>query len=205
MFRIIALSSRLLCRGDFLSQLEAVAASGVWGLVLREKDLAEGEYLALAQRAAEFCARRGTVFIVHGFTGVARTLGGGWLQLPFPAFRRSRETGEDLSGFTLGVSVHSEEDAQYAASQGAAYLVAGHIFQTGSKPGLPPRGIPFLSGLCKRIALPVYAIGGISETNIGAVRRAGAAGACLMSPFMEKPDPASYVEKLNAAAWGPDP
>jgi thiamine-phosphate pyrophosphorylase len=205
MFRIIAVSSRLLCRGDFLSQLEAVAASGVWGLVLREKDLAEGEYLALARQAADLCARQGTVFIAHGFTGAARLSGGGWLQLPFPAFRRSRETGEDLAGFTLGVSVHSEEEAQYAASRGAAYVVAGHIFQTGSKPGLPPRGLSFLSGLCKRVALPVYAIGGVSEANIGAVRQAGAAGACLMSPFMDRPDPAAYVKKLRAAAGRPDP
>jgi thiamine-phosphate pyrophosphorylase len=200
MFRIIALSNRLLCRGDFLSQLEATAASGVWGLMLREKDLAEDEYTALARRTAGICARYGAAFIVHGFSGAARALGGDrLLQLPFPAFRRSRETGEDLGGCTLGVSVHSEEEALYAASQGAAWVVAGHIFQTPSKPDLPPRGLPFLAGLCRRTSIPVYAIGGISETNIGAVRKAGAAGACLMSPFMEKTDPAAYVERLKAA------
>jgi thiamine-phosphate pyrophosphorylase len=187
-----------LCRGDFLSQLEAVAASGVWGLMLREKDLAEDEYTALARRAAEFCARHGTVLIVHGFSAAARTLGG-WLHLPFPAFLRSREAGEDFGGFSLGLSVHSPEEARCAAAQGAAYAVAGHIFQTGSKPG-PPRGLPFLARICTETPILVYAIGGISETNIGAVRKAGAAGVCLMSPFMEGGDPAAYVEKLKAAA-----
>jgi thiamine-phosphate pyrophosphorylase len=198
MFRIIAVSSRLLCRGDFLSRLEAVAASGVWGLTLREKDLAEDEYTALARQAAEFCARHGTAFIVHGFTGAARILGGGRLQLPFRDFVRARESGGDLKGLTLGVSVHSVEEAQYAASQGAAYVVAGHIFPTASKPGLSPRGLSFLSELCNQTAVPVYAIGGISEINIGEVRKAGAAGACLMSPFMNSADPAAYVKKLTA-------
>jgi thiamine-phosphate pyrophosphorylase len=204
MFRIIAVSNRLLCRGDFLSQLEAVAASGVWALMLREKDLAEEEYAALARRAAGICARYGTVFIAHGFSAAARALGGGWLQLPFPAFLRSKERGEDFAGFTQGVSVHSAEEARCAASRGAAYVVAGHVFQTGSKPGLPPRGLSFLARLCNQAALPVYAIGGVSEANIGAVRKAGAAGACLMSPFMESADPASYVKKLKAAAGDTD-
>jgi thiamine-phosphate pyrophosphorylase len=116
MFRIIAVSSRPLCRGDFLSQIEAVAASGVWGLMLREKNLAEEEYTALARQTAAFCARYGTVFIVHRFSGAARALGGGWIQLPFPAFLRFREAGADINGFTLGVSVHSAEEARYAAS-----------------------------------------------------------------------------------------
>jgi thiamine-phosphate pyrophosphorylase len=202
MFRIIAVSSRLLCPGDFLSQLEAVAASGVWGLMLREKDLAEEEYTALARQAAEICARYGTAFIAHGSSAAARALGGGRLQFPFPAFRRCLEAGEDLKGFTLGVSVHSVEEAQYAASRGAAWLVAGHIFQTGSKPGLPPRGLSFLSELCNQTALPVYAIGGISEGSIRDVRDAGAAGACLMSSFMSTANPAAYVKKLNAAILG---
>jgi thiamine-phosphate pyrophosphorylase len=168
--------------------------------MLREKDLAEDEYAALARRTAELCARYGTAFIVHRFSGLARALGGGRLQLPFPAFRRFRETGEDPGGLSLGVSVHSEEEALYAASQGAAWVVAGHIFQTPSKPGLPPRGLSFLARICKQTALPVYAIGGVCETNIGAVRKAGAAGACLMSPFMENADPAAYGERLKAAA-----
>jgi thiamine-phosphate pyrophosphorylase len=59
----------------------------------------------------------------------------------------------------------------------------------------PPKGLSFLSGLYARTVLPVYAIGGISETNIDAVRKAGAAGVCIMSPFMKKADPAAYIKK----------
>jgi thiamine-phosphate pyrophosphorylase len=88
------------------------------------------------------------------------------------------------------------EEARYAASRGAGYLVAGHIFQTGCKKGLPARGLGLLSEICGQVSIPVYAIGGISEQNIGAVRESGAAGACLMSSFMRSADVAAYTASL---------
>lgn len=63
-------------------------------------------------------------------------------------------------------------------------MVAGHIFETDCKKGVPPRGIPFLKSILSASNVPVYGIGGINETNEAQVMEAGAAGVCLMSQAM---------------------
>lgn len=44
---------------------------------------------------------------------------------------------------TVGVSVHSADEAVLAEKMGATYVTAGHIFATDCKKGLEPRGIEF--------------------------------------------------------------
>ena len=87
----------------------------------------------------------------------------------------------------LGASCHHWCEAQSAQKAGAAYITAGHIFATDCKKGLPPRGLDFLAEVCRSVNVPVYAIGGISAENIDEVRRAGAAGGCIMSGLMSCP------------------
>ncbi len=38
MFKLLCVTNRKLCRGDFLARIERIAACGVAGIVLREKD-----------------------------------------------------------------------------------------------------------------------------------------------------------------------
>jgi thiamine-phosphate pyrophosphorylase len=202
-FEIIAVTNRRLCAGDFLERLDAVAAAGVSAVILREKDLSAADYEALFLRARAICARRGTPLIAHGFAEALRRAGS-CLHLSFADFERAaaRATGPGgilFRGARVGVSVHSADEALFAVSRGATYLVAGHIFPTESKAGRAPRGLGFLSEICEAVSVPVYAIGGVSERNIAEIKQAGAAGACLMSSFMSCADPAAYVEALRRA------
>jgi thiamine-phosphate pyrophosphorylase len=202
-FSIIAVTKRLLCGtspGAFLAQIEAVAAVGVTALILREKDLSPPDYEALSRQTAAVCARHGIPFIPHNFIESARTLNCGRLHLSWETFRLLAEgknaTGS-LPGIALGVSVHSVDEAKYAADRGAAWLIAGHVFPTDCKKGLEARGIEFLSGVCAAAAIPVYGIGGITEGNIALVPGTGAAGVCLMSSLIESKDPAGLLERLR--------
>ena len=52
---ILCVTSRSLCREDFLTRLERVAAAGRAGVILREKDLPPEDYRALAERALALC------------------------------------------------------------------------------------------------------------------------------------------------------
>lgn len=67
---------------------------------------------------------------------------------------------------------------------GACYVIAGHIFSTDCKKGVPPRGLAFLREVTNSVSIPVYAIGGITVENSGEVFAAGAAGVCMMSQWM---------------------
>jgi thiamine-phosphate pyrophosphorylase len=185
MFEIIAVTNRLLCKGGFLDRIALLSSFGVSAVILREKDLSEAQYLTLARQTEAICKNHDLEFVPHLFTASARELGCRKLHLPFSAFTGRIADGEDLRCFAVGVSVHSVEEARFAASHGAQYLVAGHIFQTGCKPGLEPRGLGFLAEICGAVSIPVYAIGGITKAHIPALRNAGASGACFMSSLMQ--------------------
>ena len=62
---------------------------------------------------------------------------------------------------------------------------------------MPGRGIAFLKEICEKVAVPVYAIGGITQKNIGLIKEAGAAGACVMSSVMTAEDVKGYLESLQ--------
>ena len=94
----------------------------------------------------------------------ARRQGASHLHLPLHLLRQY--SGE-LDGFSqVGASVHSVEDALEAQAMGASYLVAGHIFPTSCKEGVPPRGLSFLKEVCQAVKIPVYAIGGINRNHV---------------------------------------
>ena len=66
------------------------------------------------------------------------------------------------------------------------------MFRYGLQKGLPPRTgaqkFPRKAEICESVGgVPVYAIGGISAENIDDVRKAGAAGGCIMSGLMSCP------------------
>ena len=84
----------------------------------------------------------------------------------------------------LGTSCHSLADIREAAGLGCHYAVAGHIFATDCKRGLPGRGTDFLRAACQVTTLPVFAIGGITPDRLPVVLAAGASGACVMSGMM---------------------
>ena len=172
------MTSRSLCREDFLTRLERVAAAGPAGAILREKDLPPEDYRALAERALALCRARGVPCILHSFPETAEALGERAIHLPLPLLRALPP--ERRGAFrVLGTSCHSVEDAREAEKLGCTYITAGHVFATDCKKGLAPRGLDFLRAVCRAVDLPVWAIGGITPENFPSVRAAGARGGCV--------------------------
>jgi thiamine-phosphate pyrophosphorylase len=75
----------------------------------------------------------------------------------------------------IGVSVHAPAEAVAAEQAGAAWVIAGTVFETPSHAGMG-HGLSFVRNVAHGAALPVIAIGGIRPEAVAAVREAGAAG-----------------------------
>lgn len=182
---LIAVTNRHLCSRPFTEQIARVCQLHPKALILREKDLAEEEYLTLARQVKEICRQYDVPFVPHFYPGVAKELGCKRLHLPLPLLRENPEVTEWFS--VVGTSVHSVEDAIVAEKLGARYLTAGHIYVTDCKKGLPPRGLDFLHAVCEAVQIPVYGIGGIKidEGQLRELMKAGAAGGCVMSGLMQ--------------------
>ncbi len=190
---ILSVTNRKLCREEFLSRIERIAAANPAGIILREKDLSEEEYRSLAEQVLNICRKQGTPCILHSFYQTALELECDSVHLPLPVLM-GMEPGRRKKFRILGASCHSAEDAVLAEKMGCCYLTAGHVFETDCKKGLPGRGMDFLEQVCRSVSVPVYAIGGITAAHMGRIRQAGAAGACVMSGLMTCGDPKEYLE-----------
>lgn len=92
---IICVTNRHLCEGDFLTRIEQIAKCRPAGIILREKDLSEDEYRALAKQVLEICDRYDVNCILHTFVDVALELQAEAIHLPLPVLRQICEAEKE--------------------------------------------------------------------------------------------------------------
>ena len=181
-FKKICVTNRHLTDRPLYEQLKIVfAISKPDVVILREKDLSEDEYRELAYKVKLLCDLYSVRLIVNKYYEVARELGT-VVQLPINDYESNVRS---LNGLSVWVSVHSLQEAIRAEESSANAILAGHIYETDCKKGLPGRGLEFLTSIIEQVDIPVYAIGGIDQFNIEEVASAGASGACQMSYYMK--------------------
>lgn len=182
--KTVCITARRLCTRPFPKQIARVAALHPRAVILREKDLDEAAYAELLRQTAPICAAEGVPLIAHTYADAALSCGVRRLHLPMEAFLRMSPSARSRFDF-IGASAHSVSDACAAEAAGASYVTASHIFPTDCKPGLPPRGLPFLQEVVQSVSIPVVALGGIDETNAESCLAAGADAVAMMSRFMK--------------------
>ena len=172
--------------------IAAAVAGGTDAVQVREKDLADRELRELVTQIQRAVAGRALV-LVNDRPSVAAETGAG-LHLPAdaPAPRRQFPV--------WGRSVHSPGEAGRRAKEGPGYLLAGHVFQTESKPGLPGRGLGLIRETVEAAgSLPVLAIGGVDAGNAGAVIGAGAAGVAVRGAILRAREPEEAARSIREA------
>lgn len=191
---LICITNQKLCRDDFLNRINEIASGKPDAIMLREKEMDQPDYLELAIKVKEICDRHQVKLIINHNLETAERLKVGAVQVSIDDIRK---TGEVIKDFDqVGVSVHSVEQACEAERLGAAYLIAGHVFPTDCKKGLPARGLRFLKEVCDSVSIPVFAIGGISEVNYKIALMAGAKGVCIMSEAMTTDHPETLAQRF---------
>lgn len=186
---VIAVTNRKLCTDNFVLRVREILSAEPFEVILREKDLSDDEYCDLAKEIIEenneykkiLALNRPEIALELGIENVHLTM------------QQLMEQGRPSFIKRVGVSVHSAEEAETAQKLGADYLIAGHIYATDCKKGVPPRGIEFFRGVCESVDIPVFAIGGISENNFNEPLENGGTGVCLMSEFMKCENPYERV------------
>ncbi|MDC2867632.1 thiazole tautomerase TenI [Bacillus sp. BP-3] len=110
---------------------------------------------------------------------------------------------EKFSYLHVGYSVHSFEEAVSAFKNGADSLLYGHLFQTNSKKGVPPRGLEGITEIAERLTIPITAIGGITPHNTAEALGTGAAGIAIMSGILSavKPNEQAKLYKETIRKW----
>jgi thiamine-phosphate diphosphorylase len=193
--RLMLVTDRHATRGRDLVRVVAAAVAGGAALVqVRERDLPEAALERLLRRLGARLRGRRVRLLVNGAPALARRLRIG-LHLPaaapLPAGPRPA---------LYGRAVHDEAEAQRALGEGAAYVVVGPVFPTGSKPGHPGIGLAGLAALARTVApVPVFAIGGITPARVPAVIDAGAFGVAVRSGILAAAAPRAAAAAFRAA------
>jgi thiamine-phosphate pyrophosphorylase len=184
---VIVFTDRRQARRPLTDVIAAAVDGGARLVVLREKDLPDGERAALAARLHAVLAPAGGRLLLAG-----RTSG------PDGQHLASADRWPPGATGLVGRSCHNAEELSAAAAEGAGYATLSPVFPSASKPGYgPPLGISRLRELCAAVALPVYALGGVDRPERARLcREAGAAGVAVMGAVMRADDPARVVEEL---------
>jgi 8-oxo-dGTP diphosphatase len=155
----------------FLHELEKTLAGGIRLVQLRLPGYQE--IAPLAEKAMALCERAGATLMVKQPT-LARRLGCG-LHLRAADLMSLKERPVSLSSL-MAVSCHSEEEAMHADRSRADFITLSPVLPTTSHPGAETLGWDRFATIVERVNLPVYALGGLGETELETARSHGAQG-----------------------------
>jgi thiamine-phosphate diphosphorylase len=176
---------------------DAVAA-GVDAVHVRERDLPARDLLELARSVRVTIGNRALLF-VNERLDVALLSGADGVQLPESSFTPEDVRALAENRLVIGRSVHDVHGARAAVESGADFVVAGHVYETGSKAGEAARGLEFLREVCESVDVPVIAIGGITPERVPEVLSAGAHGVAVISGILAASDPGEAARAYRAA------
>lgn len=178
-------------------QVESALKGGVTCVQLREKDLAEEDFLAEAMEISALCRRYEVPFFINDNVDIAvacRADGIHVGQEDLDAALVRQRVGDNMM---IGVSVHCVEEALNAVKQGADCLGVGAMFTTATKADVDVLDMETLRDICTAVDIPVVAIGGISKSNLPLLAGTGADGVALVSAIFAADDIENECRQLR--------
>jgi thiamine-phosphate pyrophosphorylase len=171
---------------SLLARVGAAAHAGVHLIQIRQPHLDGRALHALVERARSAVEGTRARIVVNDRVDVALAARAHGVHLRGDSMPAARVRAVMPPPALIGRSVHALDEAIDVAGDAALeYLIFGSVFAPRSKPGATVAGVEMLAAVCRRVALPVLAVGGISVDRLGEVARAGAAGFAAIGLFAE--------------------
>ncbi|MCP9808042.1 thiamine phosphate synthase [Cyanobium sp. HWJ4-Hawea] len=163
------------------------------------QDLDDSQKLGQARNLRQLCSRHGALFVVNDRIDIALAVDAdgvhlGQGDLP-PAIARQLLGPAKL----IGRSTHCLEQLRQAVADGCDYVGVGPVNATPTKPGREPVGLDYVRQAAAESPLPWFAIGGIDQAAIAAVRQAGGQRVAVVRAITEASDPKAATHGLLQA------
>jgi len=169
---------------DHVEIARRLFAVGVRCVQVREKAMADREWLPQVEEVARLGRRDGGLVCVNDRVDIARIAGTGVHvgEEDLPAEVARRLLVEDAP---IGVSTHDREAARRAFADPACdYVAFGPVFTSGTKTVREARGVEGLAAAAAEKTKPLVAVGGITEDRLDAVFDAGADAAAMIGGLL---------------------
>jgi len=168
---------------------------GVRLIQFREKELPTRKMVEIGEKLRKITEKK-ALLIVNDRIDIALAIGAdgvhiGQDDMPLKTARNI------LGNKIIGVSARNVQEAKKAEEEGADYLGVGSMFSTSTKGDIKVIGLSVLKNIRKIVNIPIIAIGGINEKNVGEVIEAGADGVAVVSAIANSDDPVQAVRNLR--------
>lgn len=184
-----------------IEQVRSALDGGVTCVQLREKELADSEFLDEAIEIKKLCDEYNVPFIINDNVEIAIKSGATGIhvgQSDMQAQNVRELIGEDV---ILGVSAQTVEQALKAEQAGADYLGVGAVFPTSTKDDADDVPKDVLKEICDAVSIPVVAIGGITKANMSELKGTGVDGVALVSAIFAADDIEQECIKLKGLSY----
>jgi len=207
-WRLCVLLTRDLCVHHAPERvLEMARQGGAEAVQIREKSMDDAELFPYAIGIASRARALGMRVVVNDRADLALACGADALHLgqrDMPIAAARSVLGERV---WIGRSCDSVERAQRAIDEGADMLGVGPVFKSGTKPKADLGGIELArdaAALCRARGVPMLAISGITQDNIGALVNTGCPGVAVSAGVCSAQDPGAVCAAI-ISAWDAAP
>ena len=168
---------KLYCITDDLDVAARAIAHNADLVQIRAKGLSARELARLVEDAVRLGGRK---VLVNTRLDIALALGAGGVHLPANSIAPDRLRSLAPRPFLVGVSCHTVDELRRAEEEGADFAVYGPVYPTGDK---KPLGLAAFAEGVAAVRMPVYALGGVTQSRAPECMAAGAVGIAGISLF----------------------
>lgn len=169
---------------------------------LRAKSEGLNEIVSIAQTLLPITRKAGVGLVINDHPSIAAQIGAEFCHLgQEDFFGTGRNRVDELlmpsSGFRIGLSTHHPDQANRAVAAGAAYVAIGPVYPTATKPSAKAVTLEYVRWAAANLAIPWFAIGGITLDNLDEVMAAGARRVCVVSAILNTDDIAACCRRFK--------
>lgn len=176
--------------------VELAIQGGVSVVQLREKTCTSREFYDMAKAVKTITDAYEVPLIINDRIDIALAVGADGVHLgqgDIPIGVARNLLGADK---IVGATANTVELAKEAWHAGADYLGVGDVFGTTTKSDTRQISLEELKEIRDAVEIPVVAIGGVNEENIGLLKKTGVDGAAVISAVVGQKDITAAAERL---------
>ncbi len=187
---------------SFAELVRTLVGAGVHVLQLRDKRHSDRELIERAHVLRELTQGSSTLAIINDRANIAALVRADGVHVGQEEL--SVKEARSIVGpeALVGVSTHSLAQAQQAVLDGANYIGVGPTFPSHTKNFVEFPGLELIRSVSREIGLPFFAIGGITQENLGEVLAAGARRVAVSGAVCNSADPAQAAREFLARLQG---
>lgn len=181
----------------FLETIDEACKGGVTLVQLREKNRSKKEYFHLACQVKKITDAYHIPLIIDDQVDIAMAVDAAGVHVgaeDLPVSHVRTLLGEKK---IVGATAKTVEQAKKAEDDGADYLGVGAIYETTTKVITKRTSVSTLNDICAAVSIPVIAIGGLNESNLGILSESKIHGIAVVSAIMKAKQPREMAARLK--------